>query len=310
MSAVLGSVRRRLVEGAAVTEVLEDDGWRPVPDDAPQPFDLPPVQPWRDLAGPAPDGTLLPFAPSSFRDFMLFERHVVAASRGMARRYLPAAARFASVVERTTRRDFAAYRPKRIWFEQPIYYFGNALTFVPTGTPVAVPTYTAALDYELELGVVIDRPLRDATVEEAHAAICAVVVVNDLSARDVQLREMRSGFGPQKSKHFQSSLSGALVPRRGLPDLDALSGWVRVNGEEVARSTTAGMRFTMAEAIAHASRSEQLFPGELFGSGTLPGCCGLEVGRLLEAGDRLELGLDGIGAIVHDVVAATPGSGS
>lgn len=298
---VEGSVRRRLVEGAAVTEIFEDDAWRAVAEGAPQPFDLPPVQPWRDRAAVGPEGALLPFAPSSFRDFMLFERHVVAASRGMARRYLPAAARFASVVERTTRRDFAAYRPKRIWFEQPIYYFGNALTFVPTGTPVAVPTYTAALDYELELGVVIDRPLRDATVQEADAAICAVVVVNDLSARDVQLREMRSGFGPQKSKHFQSSMSAALVPRGQLA-LDALSGWVRVNGREVARSTTAGMRFTMTEAIAHASRSEQLFPGELFASGTLPGCCGLEKGRLLEAGDRLEMGIDGIGVIEHEVV--------
>lgn len=292
-----GAVRRRLVGDVAVTEVLGAEGWA---SKQTAPLGLPEVPPWRDPS--APDGTLLPFAPVSFRDFMLYEQHVVGASRGMARRYLPGVAGLAAAYERSTRRVFPGYRPNRLWREQPIYYFGNPLTFVPSGTPIAAPRYARHLDYELELGCVLGRPLRDATPEEADTAIVALVVVNDLSARDVQLREMRSGFGPQKSKHFASSLSATLVPRTAVGALDALSAWVRIDGELVATSSTGGWWHSIAEAIAHASASEQLYPGELFATGTLPGCCGLENGRLLAPNQHLELGIADVGTIEHRIV--------
>ncbi|WP_306044056.1 fumarylacetoacetate hydrolase family protein [Nocardia cyriacigeorgica] len=64
-----------------------------------------------------------------------------------------------------------------------------------SGVPISARPYTNALDFELELGVVLGAPLKNATVEEAAAAIAAVVVVNDFCARDVQLAEMRSGSG-------------------------------------------------------------------------------------------------------------------
>ncbi|MCP3811047.1 fumarylacetoacetate hydrolase family protein [Mycobacteriaceae bacterium Msp059] len=246
--------------------------------------------------------TVLPICPTSFRDFMMYEKHAVDAARGLAKRFVPKGYRAARIYETVTRRTFPAFRPKALWYREPIYYMSNALTFVPSGVPIRTPSYSRALDFELELGVVLGSPLRNATVEQAAAAIAAVVVVNDFSARDVQLAEMRSGFGPQKAKHFISSMSATAVAGPALaPHLDGLTASVTVNGKTVSRTTTAGMRYSMAEAIAHVSRDEQLFPGELLGTGTLPGGSGMELGCWLTPGDELRLEIDAIGVIEHRI---------
>ena len=246
---------------------------------------------------------LLPFAPRSFRDFMLYEAHAVDAARGFVRRFMPAAARIVSTYERVTRRTFPALKPHALWHRQPIYYMGNHLTFAPDGADVAMPSYTRALDYELELGFVLAHPLRDTDPESAEAAIGGFVVLNDFSARDVQLAEMRSGFGPQKSKHFASAMSGVIVGADEiLPHWGSLTGSISLNGARIATCSAAGARWSLGEALAHASRGEQLHPGELFGTGTLPGGSGIENGRLLERGDTISLAVDGIGEITNRIV--------
>ncbi len=262
---------------------------------------------WRELTGelaqtlqpPLPGGPLLlPFAPRSFRDFILYEQHAIDAARGYARRFLPGAYRVARIAEIVTRRPFPKFRPHKLWYAQPVYYFGNHLNFLAPGQDIPWPSYTAALDYELELGAVLAHPLRDATPAEAEAAIGGFVVLNDLSARDVQLDEMRSGFGLQKAKHFASAMSAELVTADEiLPRQDALAGSVSINGQQVAQCSTRGARYTLAEAIAFASKDETLHPGELFGSGTLPGGSGMETGRWLKPGDHLELAIDGVGSL-------------
>ena len=146
-------------------------------------------------------------------------------------------------------------------------------------------------------------PIRCATLrrDEAEAAIGGFVVLNDLSARDVQLDEMRSGFGPQKAKHFASAMSAEIVTSDEiLPRQNALTGGVSINGRAVARCSTQNPRYTLAEAIAFASRDETLHPGELFGSGTLPGGSGMETGAWLQPGDRLTLTIDGVGGHQRD----------
>lgn len=246
--------------------------------------------------------TVLPICPTSFRDFMMYEKHAVDAARGLAKRFVPKGYRAARIYETVTRRTFPAFRPKGLWYREPIYYMSNALTIVPSGVPVRTPSYSRALDFELELGVILGSPLRDATVGQAAAAIAAVVVINDFSARDVQLAEMRSGFGPQKAKHFLSSMSATAVVAPALaPHLDGLTASVTINGKTVSRTTTAGMRYSMAEAIAHVSRDEQLFPGELLGTGTLPGGSGMELGCWLAPGDELRLEIDAVGVIEHRI---------
>jgi 2-keto-4-pentenoate hydratase/2-oxohepta-3-ene-1,7-dioic acid hydratase in catechol pathway len=246
---------------------------------------------------------LLPFQPASFRDFMLYEQHVLDASRGLVRRFHPGQYRLIETVEALTRRTFPLLKPKALFYAQPIYYMSNALTFIPSGTPIAAPAYTKALDYELELGFVLARGLFNATPAEALDAIGAFVVLNDWSARDVQRAEMDSGLGPQKAKHFASSLSEvAVTADEILPRIDALQGTVSINGSAVSTVSSAGMQHTLGEVLAHASRSERLRPGELFATGTLPGGSGMETGRWLHPGDTLELSIDGIGRIDHTIV--------
>ena len=251
-------------------------------------------------------GAYLPFDPLTFRDFMLYERHVIDASRGYARRFLPRAYQVGRAYEWLTRSTFPFYRPKPIWYRQPVYYMSNPLTFVPSGTAIAAPVYSRALDYELELGFVLCRPLFNATPEEAVGAIAAFVVLCDFSARDVQKDEMDSGFGPQKSKHFLSSMSEvAASADEILPNVDSLTARVEINGKVVAHTSTVGMRYSLGEVLAHASRGERLHPGELFGTGTLPGGSGMENGHWLKEGDCLRLTIDAIGHIEHIITTST-----
>jgi 2-keto-4-pentenoate hydratase/2-oxohepta-3-ene-1,7-dioic acid hydratase in catechol pathway len=252
---------------------------------------------------PLPAGPLvIPIAPLLFRDFMLYEQHAIDAARGYVRRFMPGAYRIAGIVETLTRRPFPKFRPHQLWYSQPIYYFGNHLNFLTEGQAIPWPGYTDALDYELELGAVLAHPLRDASAEEATAAIGGFVVVNDLSARDVQLEEMRSGFGPQKSKHFASVMSAELVTSdEVLPCLDGLDASVSINGRQVAQCSTRNAHYTLTEAIAFASKDEALHPGELFGSGTLPGGCGMENGHWLQPGDHLTLAIEGVGRLCATV---------
>jgi 2-keto-4-pentenoate hydratase/2-oxohepta-3-ene-1,7-dioic acid hydratase in catechol pathway len=258
----------------------------------------------RDVAPAADDAVaVLPFAPRSFRDFMLYEAHAVDAARGFVRRYMPAVAPVVAAYEAVTRRTFPKLKPHALWHRQPIYYMGNHLTFAADGDDIAMPSYTRALDYELELGFVLAHPLRDADPRNAEAAIGGFVVVNDFSARDVQLAEMKSGFGPQKAKHFRSAMSAVAVSADEiLPHWRALEGSVQLNGSRIATCSARDARWSLGEVLAHASRGEQLLPGELFGTGTLPGGSGIEHGQLLERGDTIVLAIDGVGTLTNRIV--------
>jgi 2-keto-4-pentenoate hydratase/2-oxohepta-3-ene-1,7-dioic acid hydratase in catechol pathway len=247
---------------------------------------------------------LIPFEPRSYRDFMLYERHAVDAARGFVRTFWPRLSPIVAAYEAVTRRAFPALRPKPLWYREPIYYMGNHLAFATDGDAIPIPSYTRALDYELEIGLVLAQGLLDATPAEAEAAIGGFVVFNDFSARDVQHAEMQSGFGPQKSKHFHNAISSTVVTADEiLPHWRSLEGFVRINGELIGTPTSAGPRWSLGEAIAHASRSERLYPGEFFGSGTLPGGSGIETGRLLEAGDCIEIGIDRIGSLANRIIS-------
>lgn len=160
---------------------------------------------------------------------------------------------------------------------------------------IRIPPYTRELDYELELGAVLCKPLKNASPEEAADAIGGFVVFNDFSARDVQLDEMTSGFGPMKSKNFADSISNVVVSANEvLPVIDRLRASVWINGEKIAENDMAGMHYSLPEAIAYASWKEELHPGEFFGSGTIAGCTGIENGRFLSSGDSIRLEIMGV----------------
>ncbi len=251
----------------------------------------------------AEDSCVLPFEPRSFRDFMLYERHAIDAARGFVRSFKSHLLPIVSGFESITGKEFPALKPKALWHREPIYYFGNHLNFLNDGDDVPMPSYTKALDYELELGFVLARGLYNASSDQAEAAIGGFFVLNDFSARDVQLDEMRSGFGPQKSKHFANAMSSIVVTADEiLPRWASLEGYVRINDDEVAKPLAAGARWSLGEVLAHASRSERLHPGEVFGSGTLPGGSGIELDRFLQPGDVIEVGIHGLGSIANRIV--------
>jgi len=253
--------------------------------------------------GVQPGTTALPFEPVSFRDFMAFENHYVGAARGYVRRFRPVVARVADAFERVTALPFPAYKPPRLWSSKPIYYMSNARTFVPSGTIVSFPRYSYALDWELELGFVLKAPLKDASPAEAEGAIGAFVVLNDFSARDVQINEQESGFGPQKAKHFMSSLSSTAAPAENvLGRWQSLTATVELNGRVIARPDPTAPRWSLGQMLAHASASEQLLPGELFGTGTLVGGSGMETDTWLKPGDHLKLTIDTVGSIHHHII--------
>jgi 2-keto-4-pentenoate hydratase/2-oxohepta-3-ene-1,7-dioic acid hydratase in catechol pathway len=251
-----------------------------------------------------PEGAkpMLPFEPKSFRDFMLSEAHAINAGRGMVKRFVPKAYRTLRLYEAITRRTFPPIRPKPLWYKKPIYYLGDHLNFVTQGAEIVWPDYTRALDYEIELGFVITKPLMNASREEALGAIGGFVIVNDISARDVQLAEMSSGFGPQKSKHFINVMSAQIVTADEiLPEINNLKAEVRINGKTVCTTGSDFRHHSIADALMHVSKGAQLHPGELFATGTLPGGCALENDNWLRVGDRIELTIDRIGTLSNTI---------
>lgn len=253
-------------------------------------------------SAPSKGGATLPFQPRSFRDCMLYEQHWIQASRGFVKRFMPAVFKVTQFYEHLFQSPFPAFRPPALWRRQPIYYFSNHLTIVPGDTAIKYPAHTEAFDYELELGIVLAEPLFNSTPDEALDAIGGFVVLNDFSARDIQRSEMRSGFGPQKCKHFLTSISQVLTTAdEVLPRINSLNAAVRLNGELVSKTSTANMHYSLGELLAFLSSSEPLYPGELIGTGTLPGGCGIENGRLLERGDTLQLCIEGVGELEHTI---------
>lgn len=241
---------------------------------------------------------VLPFQPLSFRDFMLYEQHAVDAGRGLVKRFFPWRNRLLLAYESLTGQRHPGLHPGRLWYEKPIYYMGNHLAFVTEGDVIPWPAYTQALDYELELGVVMAHAVRNVAPQDALEAVGGFTVINDLSARDVQYAEMISGFGPVKSKNFTTAMSVAVVTAdEVLPYVGDLDVEVRVNGEVWGKGNTRGAQHSIGEMIAYASSGELLKPGELLATGTISGCSGVEVGRWLSPGDHVELWIERVGTL-------------
>ena len=242
------------------------------------------------------------FIPLSLRDFMLSEKHAIDSARGFVRTFMPKLLPAVNLYEKATGKPFPALKPKPIWYRQPLYYFSNHLNMLGDGDEIAWPSYTNYLDYELELAFVIVKPLRNATQQEALDAIGGFMVLNDVSARDVQLEEMRSGFGPQKAKHFVNAMSHTVATADSiLPRVADLRAEVRINGATVSTTSTAGMQHSIAAMLMHVSKDETLHPGEVFATGTLPGGCAMETGRWVKAGDQLELWIEQVGSLANTI---------
>lgn len=186
----------------------------------------------------------------------------------------------------------------------PVYYKPNRFSVVGTGVDIVRPRYCQWLDYELEFGVFTNRSGKNISAEEADSYIFGFCIFNDVSARDQQYREMPAMLGPSKGKDFDTGnvMGPWLVTADEIPDPEALTMSVWINGEQRCRGSSSDMMHSFADIISYASIDETLHAGEFFGSGTVGGGSGLEFGKPLEHGDIIEMEVSGLGRLRNRVV--------
>ena len=244
----------------------------------------------------------IPF-PSSCRDGYAFRQHVAAARRNRKVDMIP---------------EFDQY---------PIFYFTNHHSIKGPGEVYCMPDHFEKLDFELEAAIVICKHGRNIRAEEADQYIGGLMIMNDLSARRLQMEEMLLNLGPAKGKDFATTIGPWLVTLDELGDFEipAKPGHIgkswnlrmqcRVNGQQVSDGNLGDMDWTFAEIIERASYGVDLYPGDVIGSGTVGTGCFLELngtGKLndpnypeqwLHAGDVVELEIDGLGVLSNTIVA-------
>ncbi len=192
------------------------------------------------------------------------------------------------------------------WYRRPLCFTANPGAVIPPESEVPWPAFTRKLDYELEICAVIGAPGRDIPVDRARAHILGFTILNDFSARDIQPDEMAMRTGPFKSKSWAWGLGPWIVTQDEIPNPGALTMSVRVNGEAWARVVPEDMYWTFEQMVAYTSTHEDLRPGDIFGSGTVSGGCGMEIGRWLQPGDAVELEIERIGVLRHRIGPPQP----
>jgi fumarylacetoacetate (FAA) hydrolase len=202
--------------------------------------------------------------------------------------------------------------------EFPVFYFTNALAVVGPGELRVGGRRLEKLDFELECFCVIGRRVTNPTLAEADDAILGYGVMNDFSARALQMEEMKLNLGPAKGKDFATGLGPWLVTK------DELAARLRptekgnvlyakmeatVNHVPVSRGDVSEMSWTFAEIVRRAAEGVTLEPGEVIGSGTVGTGCFLELNgskvtqdQWLKPGDEVSLTIDGLGTLTHHIV--------
>lgn len=230
--------------------------------------------------------------PVSMRDGYAFRQHVATARRNRGLEMIP---------------EFDLF---------PVTYFTNHLAVTGPGEVQVQDHHLARLDFELEVAIVTGRPLRNATLAEADAAIFGYMVMNDWSARMLQMEEMKLSLGPCKGKDFATSLGPWLVTKDELELKTTPRGEVlhaamtcHVNGQLLSKGNADSMNWTFAQILQRTSYGIQMHPGEVIGSGTVGTGCLLELNGSkvtdnlwLKAGDEVVMAVEGLGTLVNTVV--------
>jgi len=188
---------------------------------------------------------------------------------------------------------------------EPIVFTKAPNTLVGPDDDVIVPRRSTKLDWEVELGVVIGRRCRYLADEaEAVASIAGYVLVNDVSERAFQL-ESGGQWTKGKSAETFNPCGPVLVTPDEIPDVRSLRMWLDVNGARRQDGSTATMLFGPAFVVHYLSQFMVLEPGDLIDTGTPPGVgMGQRPPVFLQAGDLMELGIEGLGRQRQHVVPA------
>lgn len=239
--------------------------------------------------------------PTSCRDGYAFRQHVAAARRNRKVDMIP---------------EFDQY---------PIFYFTNNNSIQGPGDIYCMPDHFEKLDFELEAAIVIKKPGRNIHASQADDYIAGLMIMNDMSARKLQMEEMLLNLGPAKGKDFCTVIGPMLVTLDELETYEIppkeghigkswnLNMACRVNGVQVSKGNLGDMDWTFAEIIERCSYGVNLFPGDVIGSGTVGTGCFLELngtGKLhdpnyaeqwLQPEDVVEMEIDGLGLLSNTI---------
>jgi 2-keto-4-pentenoate hydratase/2-oxohepta-3-ene-1,7-dioic acid hydratase in catechol pathway len=214
---------------------------------------------------------------STYRDFYAHEKHV---KKGFEKRNEPV---------------------PPAWYEIPAYYKGGTEGFIGPEDEILWPSYTNVLDFELEMAIVIGKDGMNIKEESALDHIFGYTILNDISARDIQKKEMSIRLGPAKGKDFCSVLGPVIVTADEFEGEPNLLMTAEINGKEWSRGQSGDSHYTWAQMIAHASREEYVVAGDLMGSGTVGTGCGLELDKWIQSGDEIDLYIEKIGHLKNIV---------
>ena len=240
--------------------------------------------------------------PTSCRDGYAFRQHVAAARRNRN-------------VEMIAEFD-----------QYPVFYFTNHNAIQGPGDIKCMPDHFEKLDFELEVAIVIGTKGRNIPAAEADSYIAGYMVMNDMSARTLQMEEMLLNLGPAKGKDFSTVIGPWLVTPDELEEhLTAakpghtgnaynLEMTCTVNGLQVSAGNMADMDWTFAEIIERCAYGVDLLPGDVIGSGTVGTGCFLELNgtgllnnpdfkpQWLQEGDVVEMEITGLGHLSNSII--------
>ncbi|WP_186229060.1 fumarylacetoacetate hydrolase family protein [Burkholderia gladioli] len=168
--------------------------------------------------------------------------------------------------------------------------------------PIMLPRGSEKTDWEVELGIVIGSVTRYVEREQALQHVAGYVTINDVSERHFQL-ERTPQWDKGKGCDTFGPIGPWLVTRDEVPNVQALSMWLEVNGKRVQNGSTSTMIFDVAEIVSHLSQFMTLMPGDVITTGTPPGVgMGMKPPQFLRAGDMVKLGIEGLGEQQQTVV--------
>ena len=234
--------------------------------------------------------------PTSMRDGYAFRQHVEAARRNRGVEMIP---------------EFDLF---------PVFYFTNHQAVVGPGPVEVMPEHLNRLDYELEAAIVIGKEGRNIKASEADDYIAGYTIMNDWSARALQMEEMKLSLGPAKGKDFATAIGPYLITRDELaahriPDEHGerydLMMTASLNGKEYSRGNLKDMSWTFAQIIERASYGVTLYPGDVIGSGTVGTGCFLELNGSkvtnnlwVRVGDTVTCAIEELGELTNTIVAS------
>jgi fumarylacetoacetate (FAA) hydrolase len=233
--------------------------------------------------------------PPSMRDGYAFRQHVEAARRNRGVPMIP---------------EFDHF---------PVFYFTNHLSVTGPGDVPVMPLACEKLDFELEVAIIVGKEGRNIPAAQADDFVFGYLIMNDWSARALQMEEMKLNLGPAKGKDFATSLGPYLVTRDELAE-HAIAGphgerhnlamKAFVNGKQLSEGNLKDMSWTFAQLLERASYGVTLHPGEVIGSGTVGTGCLLELNGSkitdnlwLKPGDHVVMEVEGMGRLENTLTA-------